>query len=137
MGTLKTTYLALKKETERMNPEAVFCVITRRGGYSALAPSKELLSDVKRLQKEYETKGLPEDQARWDAWDDSKYEERYLKRIRSNLLAQEKIQEIRDHLNSGRDVFLVCYEKDPPCHRFTLKDYLTLLRAGIDNKPQG
>lgn len=118
------TYLAIKQRMETRHPAAIFCVITQRGGYSALAPSKKLLNDVRRLCKEYEGRGLPKDQARWDAWFDSEYEERYLKQIETNPLAQERIQEIRGFLQDGKDVFLVCYEKEPPCHRFLLQKYL-------------
>ena len=124
MGTLRTTYLALKKKTETTFPNAIFCVVTRRGSYKALAPTAELLKNVKELYKEFKNSGLIEDEAKWEAWHKSGYKRRYLDHIKNNPRSQEMIMKIRGFLNEGKNVYLVCYEKNPPCHRFLLQEYI-------------
>jgi len=77
---------------------------------SVLAPSQELLSEFNRLKKRY---------GRERAWELSGYEERYKRGILNNPKALAKIKEIRE-LARTRSVRLICYEKNPPCHRFIL-----------------
>jgi len=76
---------------------------------SVLAPSKELLKDWK------------EGKIDWDA-----YERRFRKEILSNPKAVAKLKEIKK-LAEEKDVRLICYEKNPPCHRFILIDLINSL----------
>ena len=69
---------------------------------SVLAPSKQLLEDWK------------EGKISWE-----EYEERFRKEILSNPKALKKLREIKE-LAKKKDVRLICYEKNPPCHRFIL-----------------
>ena len=77
---------------------------------SVLAPSQELLSEFNRLKKRY---------GRERAWELSGYEERFRREILSNPKATAKLREIKE-LAKNRRVRLICYEKNPPCHRFIL-----------------
>jgi uncharacterized protein YeaO (DUF488 family) len=51
------------------------------------------------------------------------YEERFRREILSNPKAVMKLREIRK-LAETKDVRLICYEKNPPCHRFVLMDLI-------------
>lgn len=69
---------------------------------SILAPSNELLEDWKKGKITWE-----------------EYEKRLKEEIYSNPKAVERLKEIKK-LVETKDVRLICYEKKPPCHRFTL-----------------
>jgi uncharacterized protein YeaO (DUF488 family) len=74
---------------------------------SVLGPSQRLL-DI------YKYEGL--------AWDI--YERLFRKEILGNPKALAKIDEIRKLLADGTNVRLICYEKNPPCHRFILMNMI-------------
>lgn len=76
---------------------------------SVLAPSKELLKDFK------------EGKTDWGA-----YDRRFRKEILDNPEAVAKLKEIKK-LAEEKDVRLICYEKNPPCHRFILIDLINSL----------
>jgi len=76
---------------------------------SVLAPSKELLKDWK------------EGKIDWAA-----YERRFRKEILNSPKAVAKLKEIKK-LAEEKDVRLICYEKNPPCHRFILIDLINSL----------
>lgn len=97
---LKETYLANLKNI----PSRAIKVRVARP--AILSPSKELLKD----------------------WEDEKinwneYEIRYKTEILTNPKALEKIKRIKE-ISEIRDVYLYCYEKTPPCHRFILLDLI-------------
>ena len=73
---------------------------------SELAPSKELLADWKDRR------------INW-----SEFEARFRKQILSNPEALKLLREIKE-LATKTDVYLYCYEKHPPCHRFILIDLI-------------
>ncbi len=70
---------------------------------SELAPSQDLLDDWK--QKEIT----------WDS-----YTERFIKEM-EHPLKQKAIRSLRRDAITYR---LICWEKNPPCHRFILKDLI-------------
>lgn len=76
---------------------------------SVLAPSKELLRDWK------------EGEIDW-----AEYERRFREEILNNPKAVAKLKEIKK-LAEEKDVRLICYEKNPPCHRFILIDLINSL----------
>jgi len=55
------------------------------------------------------------------------YEMRYLVHVIMNDKARNKLLEVAQMLKEGKTVRLMCYEKNPPCHRFTLKNVLEIL----------
>jgi hypothetical protein len=120
---IKETYLAVRKKKRAEFPQDHFETITLTAG-SVLAPDPPLLNDVKFLQKEFEKKGLPKEWARWAAWDASDYTTKYLDQINEDEEAQERIYELIQKILNGEAVWLVCYEKFPPCHRFVLWRYI-------------
>jgi len=77
---------------------------------SVLAPNQELLSKFNQLKKRY---------GRERAWELSGCEERFRREILSNPKATAKLRETKE-LAKTRSVRLICYEKNPPCHRFIL-----------------
>ena len=101
---LKETYLAnlatIPIEAERV----------RVARPSILAPSKTLLADWK---------------AKKIAWPE--YERRYKRQILSDTEALTYMRAIKE-LATKVDVYLYCYEKKPPCHRFILIELINALQ---------
>jgi uncharacterized protein YeaO (DUF488 family) len=73
---------------------------------SVLSPSLKLFKDFKGGKITWE-----------------EYEERFKSEILQNPTAMQRLIEIKD-LSKIEDVFLICYEKKPPCHRFILMDII-------------
>ena len=73
---------------------------------SELAPSRELLADWKNKRI---------------SW--SEFEARFRKQILSDPEAVDSMRKIK-WLATKTDVYLYCYEKHPPCHRFILIDLI-------------
>lgn len=74
--------------------------------------------------------GTPKDLAK--LWTDQKitwdeFEMRYLLHVMMNKEARDALAEIVLMLKQGQTVRLLCYEKEPPCHRFTLKMAIEIL----------
>lgn len=86
---------------------------------SVLAPSARLFSAFLKAKKVWIAKGLTELEARKKAWKEVDYEERFRQEVLNNPKVMAKLKEIRK-LAKENDVYLICYEKEPPCHRFIL-----------------
>lgn len=80
---------------------------------SVLGPSKALFEDMKAGRITL-----------------AQFEERFVEEIESNPQAQEKLDEIQK-LAKKQVVRLLCYEKNPPCHRFILIDMLRERSTGF------
>lgn len=52
-----------------------------------------------------------------------KFEERFRKEILSNQRAVAELKRLKE-LSEEKDVYLICYEKNYPCHRFILMDLI-------------
>lgn len=103
---LKEGYLAKLKSY----PADEIKVVVTRTAHSVLAPSKGLLDLVKAKKID------------WEA-----YEITYWREIMGNPDAMAKLREILLLLKEGKTVRLICYEKNPPCHRFILMKELNLM----------
>lgn len=103
---LKETYLANLKN---LPTDAIKVRVAKP---SILAPSNQLLKDWK------------ENQITWE-----QYETRYLIELLTNPKAIARLAYIKE-LAKTNDVYLFCYEKSPPCHRFIL---LKVLNGITDN----
>lgn len=90
---------------------------------SAVGPSVGLLTDFKNEETHWIEKGYAKIDARHKAWKMVGYNERFRKEI-SKPLAVKRILEIIALVLNGQNVRLICYEKEPPCHRFILKDII-------------
>lgn len=111
-GSIREGYLAECNEY----PEDEKRIFVMRGrGNDELAPSEGLLSDYKELEEEYGD--------RWKAWNRCRYERRFRKKMRCRE-SRERIEEIARDVANGKRVRLICYEKNPPCHRFILKELI-------------
>jgi len=88
-----------------------------------LSPSEKLLSDYKKYEKQYLKCYMTKQSARMLAWNNSNYVIRYKNEIMSNPKAIVEIKRIR-RLSKEKDVYLLCYEKDYPCHRFILLEII-------------
>jgi len=73
---------------------------------SILGPSKKLLKDYK------------ENDLSW-----AEYTTRYVAEIMASPRALKQIDDIIE-LSKTKTVRLICYEKNPPCHRFILLDMI-------------
>jgi uncharacterized protein YeaO (DUF488 family) len=77
---------------------------------SVLSASKELLYDYK------------EGRISWQ-----EFENRFRKEILSNPKAVAELKRLKE-LSQEKDVYLICYEKSYPCHRFILIDLIKDLK---------
>jgi uncharacterized protein YeaO (DUF488 family) len=103
---LKETYMAELKAG--LPPGAMAVVVTRNRGH-VLSPSWALLNDYKA------------NRVTWEEYD---------RRFRIEMAAPAAVAEMKrlKKLAKDQDVYLVGYEKEPPCHRFILLD----LMSGMD-----
>ena len=115
---IKTSYLAKLKEIVHNEPDAVITIVSR----GPLKPSAELLADFMNMKKLHEARGLSEFEARKRAWNLVDYERRYRRHIMNLPEALEQIRLIKELDRKGKTIYLICYEKEAPCHRFIVKD---------------
>lgn len=105
---IKETYLSVKKKV--VPPEDVVFDISRfrkkKRDISPLAPSRQLLDDWNQGRT---------------VWKD--YVERYYQQLKESKEAGALIEEIVD-LAVEEDVWLVCMEREYPCHRFLVKEII-------------
>ena len=101
---LKESYLAVIKNLPK---DAVKIVVTRTAG-SILSPSWDLLDDYKSGK------------INWDG-----YTERF-KREMNNDRCIAEMRKIK-WMSKDRDIYLICFEKRYPCHRFLLIDMINSL----------
>jgi uncharacterized protein YeaO (DUF488 family) len=78
---------------------------------SMLSPSKDLLKDYKE--------GLID----WGS-----YQVRFTKQIRENPMAMIALRHYAV-ISKTQDIRLICYEKNPPCHRFILMDMINSIKS--------
>lgn len=92
----------------------------------ALGPPEVLLDEVKTRYRELCDAGVDEDEAHNRALDEVSYDERYLEHVGSDPDARAALASIRERLDAGTDVALVCYEdtEHKRCHRTLLRDLL-------------
>lgn len=110
---IKETYLARLKQMRKEHPDAHFEVITATAK-SVLSPSWELLNAYKKRTKEIDPRNIIRT-----------FEYHYDPEFRAEIVlrkgAIERIKELAV-LAETKDVYLVCYEKNYPCHRFIVKE---------------
>jgi len=101
-------YLAVLKRFKEKYPNAHFEVITSTA-HSVLAPSKHLLIEAGIFKKSDGSKNpkMPFEM----------YKELFIEEIERSPSALERLERLEE-INKDKDIFLVCYEKDPSkCHR--------------------
>jgi len=119
---IKETYLSAKRKV--VLPGDMVLDISRfrkkNGDISPLAPSRQLLNDWNKGRI---------------VW--KEYVERYYQALRQNKDASPLIEEIAD-LAVQEDVWLVCVEKEYPCHRFLVKQIIEriLVARGALKEPE-
>ena len=77
---------------------------------SVLSASKELITDYKGGRINWQV-----------------FEVRFRKEILSNPKAVTELNRLKE-LSQTKDVYLICYEKNYPCHRFILIDLINNLK---------
>lgn len=136
-GTLVDTYVAaLQHGTADVPEDAVRLGVVRRStpwfyaqvdeNVPALAPPADLLDETKTRQAELEDRGLDDATAHNRAMDDVDFDDRYRDYLRSSGEAGEALAALRDRLDRGEDVALVCYEntEEKRCHRTLLREHV-------------
>jgi len=120
IGELREGYIANWKTYLRDE----ICVRVARP--SVLAPSVELLRDFMAIKNVWmkSHRYLSELEARKYAWENVGYGWRFLKEMTESWKARHKLAEIVKLLQDGKNVRLICYEKEPPCHRFLLMEII-------------
>ena len=73
---------------------------------SILSPSKELLNEIKTNKIDWK-----------------EYEKRFREQILNNKIAMDELKHLKT-ISKFKDVYLFCYEKNYPCHRFILIDII-------------
>ncbi len=97
---LKESYIS---QWNKLPKDAVKVRVARP---SILSASKELFDEYKKGRINWR-----------------EFEERFRKEMLSNPKAVAELKRIRD-LAKEKDVYLICYEKEYPCHRFILLDLI-------------
>lgn len=124
-GDLRTTYVSnINSGVNPDDDDLVLGVIRYKYDFvervcdrncPALAPPKNLLQQFKKVEESADADGVP-DPAR-AAWHSVNVRERYLGYL-ERPGPQQCIEGIRDRLDDGQTVWLVCLEKDDTfCHR--------------------
>jgi uncharacterized protein YeaO (DUF488 family) len=101
---IKESYISMWK---KLPNDAIKVRVARP---SVLSASKELFDDYKKGK------------INWD-----EFEIRFRKEIFSNQKAMTELKRLKQ-LSQKKDVYLICYEKKYPCHRFILVDLIEELK---------
>lgn len=112
MPGIHETYLSNMERMQKLHPGAHFEVITRDKNH-VLSPSWKILNEYKRRIR---GKNFTETVCIFNDYFTSKF--------LNQLINSEKAKDallILTELATRMDVFLVCYEKDYPCHRYIIK----------------
>mgnify|MGYP002623995262 FL=1 len=121
--SLKETYVSNLKNVPEKN--RIFVMMHR--GHDCLAPSPAMVEAIKKEDEKLQKKGMDPVEAHNAAFEKTKFEEQYRKKIANDQEAQERMQEIKE-LAKKEDVYLICYEKEPKkCHRHILIDLINKL----------
>ena len=106
-----STYFAkLSKLPSSIIPVAICRVPPKWYGgklYQKIAPSEQMLWEFKRSMNL------------------SRYEERYALEVLYGLNAHEVANDLM-RIAGSEDVAMVCFEKQPPCHRFWVNEWLNM-----------
>ncbi len=94
------------KEDKPDRPKNEINIAVTRTAKSVLSPSWTLLNDYKNGTIDWE-----------------EYTRRFKREMLSNPQALEELKRIKE-LAKTKDVRLICYEKNPPCHRFILLEMM-------------
>jgi len=97
---IKESYISM---WNKLPPDAVKVRVARP---SVLSPSIELFHDYKQGRITWQ-----------------EFEVRFRKEIVSNPKAVAELKRLKE-LSQEKDVYLICYEKSYPCHRFILMDLI-------------
>jgi hypothetical protein len=93
------------------------------GHPSIFAPSESLLLDFNELRLKLMKKGKIKTEVKKSAWEQTNFENRYRKKIISNLKLVDKLKEIKK-LSEKKEVYLYCYCGKPLFPRFILMDII-------------
>ena len=106
-------------------------------------PQEDVVLDISRFRKrKADISPLAPSQELLDDWNQGRivwkeYVERYYQELRENEAVHSLIQHIAD-LAAREDVWLVCMEKQYPCHRFLVKEVIEriLVARGLLEKTE-
>lgn len=137
-GALYDTYVAaLQHGLAEIPAEAVRVGVVRRPtpwfygevdeNMPALGPPEALLDEFKSRYEELQARGMDDATAHNAALDEIGYDDRYRDYLARSDEAQSAMETLRDRLDRGEDIALVCYENtdEKHCHR-------TLLKAALE-----
>lgn len=135
-GALRETYVAaIRHDLGDLTGEEHLAGVVRRPtpwcyaaideNYPALGPPEDLLAETKAAEERFSEAGHDDAAAVEAAWDAVDFAERYRRYASSTEAVDSAIRSLRERLETGRDVVLVCYEADDkPCHRHLLLELL-------------
>lgn len=136
-GTVHDTYVAaLQHDIADVPDEAVRVGVVRRPtpwfyaqvdeNVPELGPPADLLEEFKDRYEHRQEQGLGDAEAHNTALEDVDYDARYRSYLDESDEARAAIEDLRNRLESGEDVVLVCYEntEEKRCHRTLLRSEL-------------
>jgi len=115
--------LADLKFLKKLHKDDTFIFVDRSHN-SVLAPSKALFDEYKEWEKRL-LSSYDKLTAREKAWNLVKYEMRYRHEMVCSSEAMSMIRDIAKRVLDGEEIWLICWEKGRPCHRFILTDIIT------------
>ncbi|WP_129115098.1 DUF488 family protein, N3 subclade [Halegenticoccus tardaugens] len=91
---------------------------------AAVAPPPDLLDEFAERRDDLKMRGMCDEGAHNAAWDETDFERRYRSHLDGSPEATAAIRRIRNELDDGATVALVCYENTAKkrCHRTTLRE---------------
>lgn len=136
-GTVHDTYVAaLQHDIADVPDDAVRVGVVRRPtpwfyaqvdeNVPELGPPAALLEEFKDRYEHRQEQGLGDAEAHNTALEDVDYDDRYRSYLDESDEARAAIEGLRNRLESGEDVVLVCYENtdEKRCHRTLLRSEL-------------
>ncbi len=97
----------------------------------AVAPPEALLDEFQRRKEELVEEGVDDAEAHRQVWSEMSFEDRYLDHLVESEEATPAVERVVEQLESGRSVYLVCYEntEEKPCHRTALREFVSERRG--------
>lgn len=134
-GTLSETYVAaIQHDLVDLGDATAVGVVRRPTGWfhaavdenvRELGPPEDLLEEVTARREDLAMAGMCDSGAHNAAWEETDFAARYREYLETDADAQEMVERLRDRIEDGEDVTLVCFEgEDKRCHRHTLLDVL-------------
>ncbi|WP_324757717.1 DUF488 family protein, N3 subclade [Haloarcula sp. GH36] len=136
-GRVGDTYVAALQHglADRSGDETLVGVVREPTGWfhaavdenvPELGPPADLLAETKQVTEEFKRRGMCDEGAHNAAWEETDFADRYRTHLASDDAARAALAGLRDRVDDGEPVVLVCFEGESKrCHRTILRERLT------------